>query len=120
MAPQTRRRPRRGRRPIASMMFKRLIPALLIGLGVLLAWAFSVSQRSAPKAPPPASRVLPVPRVHIGALRADHNVGKVDAYAAPPARIRIPAIGVSARVVPLGLNRDGTIQTPKAWDEVGW
>jgi hypothetical protein len=102
------------------MMFKRLIPTLLIALGVLLAWAFSASQRSAPKTPPPASRVLPVPRVQIGALRGDYTVGKVDASAAPPARIQIPAIGVSAKVIALGLNRDGTIQTPKAWDEAGW
>jgi hypothetical protein len=102
------------------MMFKRLIPTLLIALGVLLAWAFSASQPSAPKALPPVSRVLPVPRVSIGALRGDYTVGKVDANAAPPVRIQIPAIGVSAKVIALGLNRNGTIQTPKAWDEAGW
>jgi hypothetical protein len=102
------------------MMFKRLIPTLLIALGVLLAWAFSASQPSAPKALPPASRVLPVPRISIGALRGDYTVGKVDADAAPPVRIQIPAIGVSAKVIALGLNRNGTIQTPKAWDEAGW
>jgi len=102
------------------MMFKRFIPTLLIALGVLLALVFSASQGSAPKAPPPASRVLPVPRVQIGAVPRDHTVGQVDANAAPPARIQIPAIGVSARVISLGLNKDRTIQMPNSWVEAGW
>jgi hypothetical protein len=37
-----------------------------------------------------------------------------------PTRIQIPAIGVSARVGRLGLNRDGTMQTPKNYDNTGW
>jgi sortase (surface protein transpeptidase) len=39
---------------------------------------------------------------------------------APPRRIIIPAIGVSARVIPLGLNPNGTIQTPTQWGVTGW
>jgi sortase (surface protein transpeptidase) len=37
-----------------------------------------------------------------------------------PVRITIPAIGVDARVIPLGLNRDGTIQVPKRLADTGW
>jgi LPXTG-site transpeptidase (sortase) family protein len=37
-----------------------------------------------------------------------------------PVRISIPAIGVSARVVPLGLNRDRTIQVPTNFANTGW
>jgi hypothetical protein len=37
----------------------------------------------------------------------------------PPVRISIPAIGVSAAVVRLGLNRDGTLQVPD-FDVTGW
>jgi sortase (surface protein transpeptidase) len=37
-----------------------------------------------------------------------------------PVRISIPAIGVDARVIPLGLNRDGTIQVPKNFADTGW
>jgi LPXTG-site transpeptidase (sortase) family protein len=44
----------------------------------------------------------------------------VDRHAAPPRRIEIPAIGVSAPVIALGLNRDGTMQTPRAWGDAGW
>lgn len=40
--------------------------------------------------------------------------------AAPPVRIRIPAIGVSAAVVRLGLNRDGTLQVPEDFGVTGW
>jgi sortase (surface protein transpeptidase) len=40
--------------------------------------------------------------------------------AAPPVRIRIPAIGVSAAVVRLGLNRDGTLQVPADFGVTGW
>jgi sortase family protein len=39
---------------------------------------------------------------------------------APPRRIRIPAIGVSAPVIPLGLNKDRTIQVPKDFSKTGW
>jgi LPXTG-site transpeptidase (sortase) family protein len=37
-----------------------------------------------------------------------------------PARIRIPAIGVAATVIPLHLNRDQTLQVPKNFAETGW
>jgi hypothetical protein len=40
--------------------------------------------------------------------------------AAPPVRIRIPAIGVSAAVIRLGLNRDGTLQVPADFGVTGW
>jgi sortase (surface protein transpeptidase) len=37
-----------------------------------------------------------------------------------PTRVEVPAIGVSARVVPLGLNPDGTIEVPQNYDDTGW
>ena len=37
-----------------------------------------------------------------------------------PIRISIPAIGVDARVIPLGLNPDQTIQVPKNLADTGW
>jgi hypothetical protein len=37
-----------------------------------------------------------------------------------PVRIRIPAIGVSAPVIPLGLNRDRTMETPRNVSDTGW
>ena len=40
--------------------------------------------------------------------------------AAPPKRIEIPAIGVSAPVVPLGLDRNGALAAPRNYNETGW
>ena len=38
----------------------------------------------------------------------------------PPKRIEIPAIAVSAPVIPLGLNPDRTLEVPEDFDETGW
>jgi len=37
-----------------------------------------------------------------------------------PVRISIPRIGVDARVVALGLNRDRTVEVPKNFADTGW
>ena len=37
-----------------------------------------------------------------------------------PVRISIPAIGLSARVIPLGLNRDRTVEVPTNFSDTGW
>jgi sortase (surface protein transpeptidase) len=38
----------------------------------------------------------------------------------PPERIRIPAIGVSAPVIPLGLNPDRSLEVPQDFGDTGW
>ena len=43
-----------------------------------------------------------------------------DGAASRPGEIRIPAIGVSAPVVTLHMNSDGTLQVPSRFDEAGW
>ena len=37
-----------------------------------------------------------------------------------PVRVVIPSIGVSAPLIPLGLNRDGTLEVPKSFSVAGW
>jgi sortase (surface protein transpeptidase) len=37
-----------------------------------------------------------------------------------PVRVVIPSIGVSARIVPVGLNRDHTIRVPKSFAVAAW
>ncbi|MEA2661071.1 MAG: hypothetical protein QOH08_643, partial [Chloroflexota bacterium] len=37
-----------------------------------------------------------------------------------PVRLLVPAIGLSAPVIPLGLNPDKTIQVPKSFSQAGW
>ena len=38
----------------------------------------------------------------------------------PPVRVEIPAIGVSSRLIRLGLNADGTMEVPRDYDLAGW
>lgn len=40
--------------------------------------------------------------------------------AAPPTRVRIPAIDVDARMIPLGLRDDGSIEVPSEAEQAGW
>jgi sortase (surface protein transpeptidase) len=35
-------------------------------------------------------------------------------------RVRIPAIGVDARLIRLGLDRSGALEVPQDWSEAGW
>jgi sortase (surface protein transpeptidase) len=81
---------------------------LAVLLAVPLAAAAGLAVRLAPAAPgrPPSpaggsDRVAPLPP-------------------AEPARLRIPAIGVTAPVRPLGLAADGTMQPPAGNDLAGW
>lgn len=49
--------------------------------------------------------------------------GTVHNASLPPStrgHIRIPAIGVDASVIPLGLTPDGALDVPKAWGTAGW
>jgi LPXTG-site transpeptidase (sortase) family protein len=112
-------------------MLNRSLLALTIALAILLAW--SLSGPLSPAVPPDAPQlslgshriVSFPPRLHPLATLARtrphmraHSV--VDAHAAPPRRISIPAIGVDAPVIALGLNADGTLQTPRQWGDTGW
>jgi sortase (surface protein transpeptidase) len=44
----------------------------------------------------------------------------VPSPARPPARVSIPAVGVVASVVRLGLNPDGTLEVPSDYSVAGW
>lgn len=81
-------------------------------------------------------RVLPVPKLVLPATveaTQQHapppttTTAQAPAQAPPrnaqmprPVRIKIPAIGVSAPVIPLGLNSDKTMQTPASYTVAGW
>jgi LPXTG-site transpeptidase (sortase) family protein len=57
-------------------------------------------------------------------LRAKHAPGRkqvpVQIQMPDPVRIRIPAIGVSAPIIPVGLNADRTLQVPDSFSAAGW
>jgi hypothetical protein len=66
---------------------------------------------AATPAPVPSARATPGPSTSTAVLARGSS---------PPVHIRIPAIGVSAAVVRLGLNRDGTLQVPGDFAVTGW
>jgi len=57
---------------------------------------------------------------HSGTAHALSNRYGVERRAPRPTHIRIPAIGVSARIIRLGLAAGGTMQTPKSYSVTGW
>lgn len=81
----------------------------------LLLVAISACGSDPPADPSPQTRVPPQ------ALTGDRPAASTTPRrVARPRRIRIPAIGVSAPVIRIGLNKDRTIQVPKDFGETGW
>jgi len=116
---------RRRLRPAAPVLLF-CAAAVLAALG-LLSLAFPPA---GPDGDPPAARPLPAAALSAEhtpahAMRSHHrrrprSAAVVDRDAAAPRRIRIPSIGVAAPVVPLRLDRDGRMQTPKDFAAAGW
>jgi LPXTG-site transpeptidase (sortase) family protein len=71
------------------------------------------------EATPPAPRAIePAPRAE--ARDREREPRRRDADVAEPRRIEIPAIGVSAPVIELGLKADSTLEVPQDYGETGW
>lgn len=114
-ADRRRRRPARRRLP----MLTRVLAVVWLALAVLVAYGLRSSPQ--PRFPSPAARSVPQPAPPIDRRPGGHERGlRVDRHAARPRWIRIPAIGVSARVVALGLGRDGALRPPRRWGQTGW
>jgi hypothetical protein len=93
-----------------------LAAPLLAGVTVGAVVAMAVDR--APKPPPPGPPLGQ--HISLVALSRHRPVEVVDRKAAPPRRIQIPAIGVSARMVPLGLAPDRSMQVPVDTADAGW
>lgn len=105
---------RRRRSSIAALTFV----AFLLGvgcLGVTTALALGDRARSSQ-----THRLLPVPDARALAQVAAHTTVVRARQMPGPVRIIIPAIGVSAPVIPLHLNRNRTLQVPTHWQQAGW
>jgi hypothetical protein len=109
----------RRSRPAVPLDIYGLVAALLAVAGVLL---FS---RPDQPAEPPRGAQLPLARI-TGPIRPPAQAAakrarpRVATQVPRPTHIRIPAIGVSARVVRLGLAKDGSMETPRRWGDTGW
>jgi hypothetical protein len=86
-------------------------PIAAVAVGALVALAVGSSGPSPPAEPPLARPV---------ALAPEQPPRRVDSHAARPNRIQIGAIGVSARIVPVGLAPDGSMATPRRFSDAGW
>jgi sortase (surface protein transpeptidase) len=86
-------------------------PLVLLALALTACGEAPARPEAAMPAPAPATPAATAPPTSAAALARAPS---------PPVRITIPAIGVSAAVVRLGLNRDGTLQVPGDFDVTGW
>jgi sortase (surface protein transpeptidase) len=69
---------------------------------------------------PEAATPTPAPTAPTTTTDPPTSAAALAHRSAPPARIGIPAIGVSAAVVRLGLKPDGTLEVPSDFDDTGW
>ena len=120
---------RRSRRPrvvgwasAAWGAHARLLSAALLGVGLLAAGAGTaglvVARASGAPSARSAARPSPV-AVPSGRTIVPVSLSTV-AQTPKPVWLTIPAIGVKAPIVNLGLNRDGTLQVPSTTTMVGW
>jgi sortase (surface protein transpeptidase) len=86
-------------------------PLVLLALVLTACGEASSRPEAAMPAPVPGARATPDPPTSTAALARAPS---------PPVHIAIPAIGVSAAVVRLGLNPDGSLQVPGDFDVTGW
>lgn len=122
---------RQGRRRTAAVLALVGIVLVTAAGGMALAGR---SQASYLERHPQTERVLPVPDAR--AVAAAWRTSAAPAKPKPskprksrravakqmpvPVRLIVPAIGVSAPLIPLGLNRDRTAEVPKSFSQAGW
>jgi LPXTG-site transpeptidase (sortase) family protein len=112
---------RRRRIYVAALVF---VGLALVGAAAAL--ALDIKSKSAPASIDSAAqseRQLPPPRrreATTGEGNAPAKQEPVRIQMPPPKRIEIPAIGVSAPVIPLGLEGDRTLEVPEDFSETGW
>jgi hypothetical protein len=107
-----------------------LLPlALLLAACGQAAAAGQVTTATAHAAPVSSARPAPPPNMAVSeptirpALDINGPPGPpaaVPSNGAPPARLRIPSIGVDSSLGRLGLNSDGSIEVPADFNQAGW
>jgi sortase (surface protein transpeptidase) len=119
--------------PKSDIWRRRLRPAVpLVVAGCMAALAMIAIAGGGAPDEPPVGRALPTtalaaeqppappPLPHPSRPIRRRLVDVADREAPRPRHIDIPAIGVSAVVVPLRLAPDGSMETPERWGDTGW
>jgi LPXTG-site transpeptidase (sortase) family protein len=116
--------------PLGKHERRRLWPAALVLSGIALIGAAGVlaARDPAPAGPPalparsaePRQQQAPIRRPRAAASAVGKSIPMRRVQKPNPVRIVIPAISVSAPVIPLGLNPDRTLEVPKNFAETGW
>ena len=108
---------------------RRLVPAALIvslGVALLVLEGVLIMDGIAARPPSPAIAQAPRPATHAELAALDVAPRRTKrprrrARRAPrPVRVLIPAIGVDASVIPLGLDRTGALEVPENFGDTGW
>jgi sortase (surface protein transpeptidase) len=101
-----------------------LLAAGAAGLAVAAAVVVGEDADRATAPPPPAPPMAPsATAAHTrttASVPAPQRSHRRRVRPARPDRVRIPAIGVDARVVPVGVDRTGALEVPRSWVEAGW
>ena len=120
MSPQ-----QRGHRQSVPLALLVLLGLTLIGLGAYSEarsgperHTIGTSEREQPPPTPPTS----APKTGDTSVRIIHPPGErpIRWQMPDPIRVQIPAIAVSAPVIPLGLNPDGSLEVPVDFADTGW
>jgi LPXTG-site transpeptidase (sortase) family protein len=99
----------------------RLLSATMLGAGLLAAGAGAAGLIVAHASAAPAVRLAATPSpVAVPSGRTVLPTSLSTVQTAKPAWLTIPAIGVKAPIVTLGLNRNGTLQVPSSTTVAGW
>jgi hypothetical protein len=124
---QLRHPPARGLRlaargPTGRGPHARVLAALMLGAGLLAVAAGTAGLVVASRSPAPAARLAAGPSpVPVPSGRTVTPLWLATVQRTPlPVWLTVPAIGVRAAVVDLGLNPDGTLQVPASTTVAGW
>lgn len=103
----------RHRWPVRRRPLLARIGGTVVSVGIGAAVAVVLVARPAPDAAPPTTPSIPP-------AWATEPAQAIPAPVARPVRIRIPAIGVDAPVVDVGVDAAGALEPPATADRVGW
>jgi len=120
---------RAGRRAPALLGLGALMAGVLMLVALAGVFVIAEGERAHPVSRPAGATEIgsalatrqppqPVPRVHAAAPGSAAKRRAV--RASRPVRIAIPAIRVSAPVIPLGLDSAGALEVPQDFSETGW